>query len=320
MFVLPAGTMSTIFHNNSAGTAGGDIQASGVSVIAGAQFSDSMATGAGALFADNRGNMTLVDIVVNGAQAAEEGGGCLAVTNNAVMTITNSVLANCISNANAGGAAATGEGKLVLSNVSIINNTAEGRAANGGGVYAAGSSTLLLSDVRFFNNSAADSGGGLIVNDQATLIVERPSVVVNNTAATTGGGLRIRSGKFTPDQVSGMLRVTNNTAPVARDISYAAWKIEVVDKGSAEELITSDGKEGVLTMVLNVSGPHGLPSDDQIAYNEYNANNKPLTEGTLLTGVGDTLKKVSFRFKHEPGRPAVLSATLQGGARMIWVQ
>jgi hypothetical protein len=145
----------------------------------------------------------------------------------------------------------------------------------------------------------------LLLFNTATLVVKKPSVFVNNAATRTGGGLRFYSGNFDPTKLEGMLTVENNTAGVAADISYAAWKIEVVDNGNAEELITSDGKEGGLTMVMNVSGPHGLPSNDQINYNVRDANNNILVQNTRLwpmQGVGGAVKTFPIGFKQEPGR------------------
>lgn len=303
--VLPTGAMPTVFYSNSAGASAGDLVVSGYAVVAGAMFSDSMAGGAGSLQADGTGNMTLVDVVVRGAQSTEFGGGCMVVRDTAVMTVTNTALSNCISYGYGGAVYTRDESRLVLSNVSITGSIAgvPDGSTSGGGIYAEGNSTIILSGARFTNNSATDSGGGLMLDADATLSVLEPAVFAENTAAKAGGGLRFYSGNFEPTEVDDMLEVMNNTAPLAADISYAAWFIEVVDNGNAEELITSDGKDGVLTMVLNVSGPHGLPSDDQIAYNVYDADDKPLSQATALTGVGDALKNFSIGFKREPGRP-----------------
>ena len=72
-------------------------------------------------------------------------------------------------------------GALVLSNTTVISNSATGQ---GGGAYV--TNTLTLTNAQFISNTATSAGGGASANGTVTM---NGGLFRNNTSASSGGGL-----------------------------------------------------------------------------------------------------------------------------------
>jgi hypothetical protein len=306
---LCSGTGGTTFKGNQAENSGGDIKVDGGMLnVTGATLTAATASLGGSVFIADNSTVFFDRVVLTSATSTEGPGGCISVEGKAVLQVTSSLISKCRATEDGGGINMDGEAKVVLINTNISDNTAGmdhgGRAdslAVGGGVMTQGSSTLTLEGARFQGNNAMYGGGGMALLDNGVLTVRgKPSLFFQNKAGTVGGGLRFYSGDFEPKEVSRLVIANNNDAPNAANIAYAAWEIDVVDSGNAAEFITSDSKDGVLRVKLNISGPHGLPSDDDIIYTGYDSNNQVLFS-QAVRGIGKEIKEVPISFKRPPG-------------------
>jgi hypothetical protein len=298
------------FYNNTAEMEAGDIVAFEYAnvVIAGAIVSDSAAGAAGALLADGNATTLVRSSSISGG-VANENAGCVAAIQGATLHIIRTLISGCRSGHDGGAVLARDSSILVLTSSTLVNNTAGTRdsGAYGGGLFAYGSASIQL-DAAVFKENTASYGGGLVLQQDASLSVRRPSVFANNTAGIIGGGVRLYSDRFDLEEVATKLLFAGNNASTAGllPVSYAPRKVQVVDNGNADNFITSDSKDGVLTMTLNVSGPQGLPCNDGINYVVDDS------AGTVLFGYRMTprsalpgnfpLKYVSIAFKRPAGK------------------
>jgi hypothetical protein len=306
---LCSGTGGTTFKGNQAEDSGGDIVVyGGMLNVTGATLSAATASEGASIFIADNSTVFLDRVVLTNATSTVGSGGCITATERSFLQITRSLISKCHATKDGGGINMDGEAQVVLINTNINDNTAGinngGQAhswAVGGGVMTQGSSTLTLEGARFQRNSAMYGGGGMALRGDGTLTVRgKPSLFHQNNAGTVGGGLRFYSSYFEPMEVSRLVIANNNTAPSAANIAYASWDLTVVDSGNAAEFITSDSKDGVLRVKLNISGPHGLPSDDDIVYTGYDSNNQVLFS-QAVRGIGKEIKEVPISFKRPPG-------------------
>ncbi len=132
------------------------------------------------------------------------GGGAVYVDGGAVLTLTNSTIAN---NAATGGAGlATFEGNVYLSNVQIISNTIIGNDPVGAGIWNSGG-LVSITDSSISGNQGGYNGGG-IANDLYGTVSLSNTLVSLNTSKENGAGLYIESGSVT---INNSEIVTNNT-------------------------------------------------------------------------------------------------------------
>ncbi|WP_157975969.1 choice-of-anchor Q domain-containing protein [Lewinella sp. IMCC34191] len=188
-------------------------------------------SGSGGGILNNTGaTLTIMNSYINGNEANRAGGGIEDASGSGSMfTITDSyVNKNIVYNApgNGGGIHIGGDGSLtvdggrvnenqagaegggiwnntgtltVKGNASIFGNVAMGDAADqgGGGLYNNGGGTILLSEnVQVLENKAtgmAGSGGGILNNTDATLMIY-DSRIADNEANRAGGGIEDASG------------------------------------------------------------------------------------------------------------------------------
>ena len=188
-------------------------------------------SGSGGGILNNTGaTLTITDSKINGNEANRAGGGIEDASGSGSMfTITNSfVNKNVVYDApgNGGGIHIGGDGSLTVDggrvnentagaegggiwnntgtltlkgNASIFGNVAMGDAADqgGGGLYNNGGGTIVLSeDVQVLENKAtgtAGSGGGILNNTDATLMIY-DSRIAGNEANRAGGGIEDASG------------------------------------------------------------------------------------------------------------------------------
>ena len=122
------------------------------------------------------GTLRLVDSIVSGNSATEDGGG---IYNRYVLNVANSTVS---------GNSATQDGGGLSSgrSLTILNSTLSGNRAgvNGGGLNNTGTLTLTNSTVS--GNSAGQDGGGFRTSRTATVTT---STITGNTANQDGGGV-----------------------------------------------------------------------------------------------------------------------------------
>jgi len=238
----------------------------------------------------------------------------MQVRDNATAKLVNTVVSGCKTPMAGGGISVLDQGRLELVNSTIKGNTG-GRPdavnvnqnVHGGGVGAFGTARIVLEGCEFFGNSAHYGGGGLSLFDSATLAVRgrQPSYFHNNTAGTTGGGLRLASGTSGPSaEVLQLIRAKGNVAPNAPEVSIQATDITIVNSSNADNFIASDSRDGFLQLTLNVSGAHGLPSDDQLMYSLFDSKNSTLFDQAIRSS-GTDLKEVAISLKRPPGMQTI---------------
>jgi len=250
--------------------------------------------------------------VISGAHAETNNGGCIHIRDNGTAKLVNTVVSGCNTPMGGGGIGVLDQGRLELVNSTIKGNTGGQRGTlvakdnvHGGGVGAFDTASVVLAGSRFFNNYAHFGGGGLSLYGSATLSVRgrQPSFFHNNTAGTTGGGLRFGSGTAARPSaaVLQLIRAKGNVAPNAPEVSIQATDIAIVNKSNADNFIASDSRDGFLRLTLNVSGAHGLPSDDRLMYSMFDSNNSKLFDQAISRS-GTDLKEVAISLKQPPGK------------------
>ena len=158
------------------------------------------------------GQLTLMNLTVQGGNAGSGAGGGLLVATGANQLTLNSVVVS--GNFAANGAGIDNAGTLSLMDVTISNNgnqvsTSQGgglrntanaslnrvtlsgnQADSGGGIYNNfGTGNLTLTNITVSGNTAASTGGGLYTSDPVTII---NSTFTQNTS-DSGGGIRTQS-------------------------------------------------------------------------------------------------------------------------------
>ena len=180
---------------------------SGMTVTGG----NATASGGGLNVGGSQPNVTLDDMVFTGNTTNfNNDGGAIALTNNATLTIRNSVVANNDGRLG-GGISFVGGGSLVMENTTVSDNQSFGgsaRGGSGGGIYFFGAArtavpagytpgTLVIRNSTIANNRAAQSGGGVSVDTfTGTFLIEN-STVSGNTAGASGGGVAQTGGNGT---------------------------------------------------------------------------------------------------------------------------
>ena len=240
---------------NTANRAGGGIEvASGTVTLSDVDFTanetgDAPGNG-GALHVTN-GTVTATDGTVSGNTAAAEGGG---FWNNAgfTMTVTGTTFSGNTASgdmaSNGGGGLYNNGGTLVLNDVTVDENTADGTSGSGGGVLTNGG-TLTVDGGTISGNTANRAGGGI---EDAGGVVTLTDVTVSGNfidvaAPGNGGGLHSGGGSVTVNGGS----FENNTATEGGGLwSNATLVVQSSDAGPA--LIT--GNEGTGPDAANGGG------------------------------------------------------------------
>ncbi len=170
-------------------------------------------------------NVTLGIASVPGGRA----GGCVRVEIGASLSLLNTNVTNCSANGNAGGI--LNMGTLTITGGQILTNTTAG-ADGGGGIFVDDSATLYVSNVRLAGNSASDAltYGGAIYCDPGSTVTIEDSTIEQNSAAT-GAGLACHSGDVTirrstfrqnNGQISGAIKIIGGGTVVIEDTLIAA--------------------------------------------------------------------------------------------------
>jgi hypothetical protein len=280
-FSLHAGASKTTLSNNTAQSSGGNLAAAGDASVhaTGAFFTGGEAPKAGSIYAAGNSSITLKGCTITAAKATWDFGGCIAADTTATVRLERSVVNGCQSKYAGGGVSVGGEAELFVTDSNITGCKAE---QFGGGVWAEKSASITLCNAVFRGNTAVE-GGGIYLRGDATLQLVGTSLFQNNNATSIGGGLALDSSGFKPSELS-TLRFSGNKAPNGfnTNITFIAQAIAVDDAGNAASYIPSaNGGEG-LYFTLNVSGPHGLPSESEVrlALLEKGSNNQVFSESS----------------------------------------
>jgi hypothetical protein len=183
--------------------------------------------------------------------------------------------------------------------MTVIDSKIMGCSAvkNAGGIWAGQDCTLVLDNARVSGNTAVEGGGFILAGDSVMALHGGTSIFHNNSASSIGGGVRLYSNAFRPEELANLLISKGNTAYRGSnpDVSMAPRALEVVDTGNTDSFIPSANKGDGLRFTLNVSGPYGLPSDDEVWLDliEKPSNNNVHAEGVWGT-TGDKLRKVAI--------------------------
>jgi predicted outer membrane repeat protein len=181
--------------------------------LSGLTLEDGSAASGGAVWARNRGKLTIADSVIADSAASQDGG---AIYTAASLQLTRSRLTGNDA-AGDGGALATGTGVhnftpyIAIEESTISGNTADG---DGGAIYTDGRTTIEGSEIS--GNSTAADGGGIFTS--RTLRVEA-STISGNTASADGGGIARARGKYSPLDVIDS-EIAGNAATHGGGISF----------------------------------------------------------------------------------------------------
>lgn len=170
----------TTFLNNAAGIGGGDIcvwEKAAVHISA-ALLVGGKAKKGGSIQLDDRSTCNISDTSIQQGHAVDNrgDGGCLQLTGNSSMRLSNSNVSGCRAQGVGGGIQTDKTAWLVLINSTVSSNIAgcEGRdkfSSYGGGISVNGQSRVELQGATISNNNASYEGGGLCVWHEASLVV-----------------------------------------------------------------------------------------------------------------------------------------------------
>eukprot|EP00903_Cladosiphon_okamuranus_P000764 g762.t1 len=200
---------TTITGNTATGAAGsgGGIlnDAGGSLTVENCTISSNTAVRAGGGIEDNSGAGTTFEIIntmfsLNSTGSSPGNGGAVHITGAGDLMISGGVLSENSASAE-GGALWNGTGTMMVSGVTIQNNTAAGAAADqgGGGVFNAGGTVMINGNTMITGNTATGalgSGGG-ILNDAGGSLTVQNATISGNTAVRAGGGIEDNSGAGT---------------------------------------------------------------------------------------------------------------------------
>ena len=163
---------------------------------------------------------------------------------------------------NFNGADKSGGGKTISIQNNAVSATSKYSAASGGGVYIEGSGTNILTNCSIIGNTASSPfiayGGGVGIMGSDTNTLENCSITGNKVSASTaasGGGVGISSSGT--NTLLGTMNITGNTAKVGSDSSdnnlYLA-NGNAVALSSGSKSLSADSQIGVTTNTAPTSG------------------------------------------------------------------
>ena len=215
----------TIVGNMAAAEGGGLWNGSGTMNIDGSLIVGNTASGAsadnggGGIYNLNNGtlNITNAQIRSNTANGASGSGGGILNDVGAQLSITNSTIAQNTANRAGGGIEDnSGTSTIMLTNVHLDSNSADGPPGNGGGLHITGGGSATIMGGTVNGNMAASEGGGLW-NGTGTMSIDG-TMIMNNTAsgasADNGGGgiYNLNNGTVTITNAMIKYNIANGTA------------------------------------------------------------------------------------------------------------
>lgn len=185
----------SVIQNNSAGRSGGGVHTNlptYVLTIFDSQFLDNIAERDGGGIYSNGflGEVAVTDSVFSKNRAGGDGGGMLVT--GGVTTINSTSVRDNYAGRSGGGVAAWGS--VIISDSSIVGNSANGggpsAGVQGGGGISAGS--FVITNTTISGNSSKGLGGGIFGAGDIT-----DCTITNNSAGSSGGGIQAGIGKLT---------------------------------------------------------------------------------------------------------------------------
>jgi predicted outer membrane repeat protein len=271
------------FVRTNARVAGAIDVMDGSLIVAGTRFENcSSSNGGGCVYAEAAANASFTDCTMRGCTAVNDGGGACYVTNIASVRFERCNITNSRSVSYGGGALAIfRNGSVHMHNCRLEQNQG---ATVGGAVAAQDHAQFTAVDCMVFNNSCADRGGGLGLNGNASAQLTQclvsgclakraggvslqgqasvslvDTVITRNTAASFGGGALLGSDGFELLQMRAA--VHDNMAPAQADLAAVPLKLASNNSSTVWNYTSRlRADEGLLHVVLLVSGPHGLPA------------------------------------------------------------
>lgn len=236
----------------------------------------------GCIYAERTANASLTNCTMRNCTAVSDGGGALYVTDTARVCLHSCTIMNSSSMHFGGGAIAVfRSGSVHLQTCRLLHNQA---STLGGAVSVEDTGHLHAVDCAFVNNTCAATAGGLAVVGNASVHLTRclvsgcsagaaggmyltnqavatlvDTVITGNTAASVGGGVLLGSDGFKLSQIRAAEH--NNTAPVQPDVSVLPTTLSSKNSGDVWGYVSRlRVDEGILTVTVLVTGPHGLPA------------------------------------------------------------
>lgn len=136
----------------------------------------------------------------------------------------------------------------------------------GAGLYARdGAIVRLHENAAVTGNVAESDGGGMYFYQVSVLkVLSSTARVTHNTAGSFSGGLYFVSRNFDPAAVVPPV-VANNTAKFDQNVGVLQQSIAVVGPTVVRDFVSTLGStDGLLPVLVNISGWYGLPTEGMI--------------------------------------------------------
>ncbi len=168
------------------------VKADGELTVIESTLSNNVAGRGGAIFAEGA-TATVIDSVIDGNYADDEGGGIFA--RNTVTISGTTISNNATGVANTAGTDRGGgihnQGDLTLTDSTLSGN----RADRGGGIYDIGGGSMTISGTTIHDNHALDGNSGGIRSNSRLIMID--STISDNTSTDLGAGLYVASNTAT---------------------------------------------------------------------------------------------------------------------------
>ncbi len=277
-------THQTTFDRNAANRAGGGIEIVDGSILAitvhlrsnnvnGSAGTPAPGHGGGLHVTGSSAVVTLLNSVVVGNQAAEQGGGIWLQTGATLEVQATQVVGNrAFANGPAGGAIYNNGGFVFLDDdpgpPTLIDNRAAGINSQGGAVYSQGGTVSVRDIVRLDSNSATGYGGGFAVVDATLLLTnvmatgnqaggpggliyaENSTVTIDdseidsNQSSTSGGAIAI-SGASSALTITNSSVFSNTAANFGGGIHNSQGRVEIASSTVSSNTATSQAGGGI---------------------------------------------------------------------------
>jgi hypothetical protein len=199
--------------------------------------------GGGPFGPGNQGHLTLIDTIIDGNTAGEDGGGGIYNPIGSMLTLSNTtVTSNKVTGFGGDGGGIYNNGRASISHGTITGNIVDHISGfAGGGIYSI--STIAVSDTNISNNSAY-SGGGTYVAGSATVM---NTTIAGNTADGTGGiAVSGDSGtvvQMTNSTLSG--NISTNPSPIG---TFAAVSVSSGDAATLTNTTIAGNTRGIVVI------------------------------------------------------------------------
>jgi hypothetical protein len=151
--------------------------------------------------------------------------------------------------------------QAILVDASLRNNT----SWKGAGVYAMNDATIMLQGRAVVQGNAAEvDGGGMYFYDSSVLEVSSSARITHSFAGSYAGGLYFVTQNFDPAAVVPPV-VADNIAKFDHNVGALQRSVTIVGPNVVHDfVITLGSTDGLLPVVVNVSGWYGFPNEGMI--------------------------------------------------------